>query len=286
MGKILILLSQRHPAHDDPVEYLRIITVIAVLVFLVLWIFTPFNFRRFPEESIAYYALLYAGTAYATMLMGLVWIVFFPKLFATETWTLGKEMLNATYQFTAVTLAVWLLSRTLEGWKPGGRSYLDTWSVVAADGILPYLVAISLKHVYQLRRHLHEATQLQNQLSGYPRFESKQPLAVRGLLVPLLIEEFHYAKSGGNQLHISAVKGGNVQTYTVRGTLKQLLADNEACSQLFQCHRTYIINLTHIAAVDGNAAGCTVDLGDALPEIPVSRTHVSGLKKALAGRQA
>ena len=154
MDHILRLLRQRYPAHDNPKGYLRTITVIGLLLFLILWVFTPFNFQRFPAHQRLLMALLYSGTAYLTMLVCLVWIVLFPNIFKAETWTFGKELLLISYQFTTVSFSVWLLARYVE---EANRPYFYTWGIVAAGGILPYLVATALKHIYQLKRNLREA---------------------------------------------------------------------------------------------------------------------------------
>lgn len=275
------VLHQRHPAHDNPLVYLRIITIIAVFVFLMLGVFTPFNFQRFPEDRIWWFALLYAGTAYLTMLVCLLWIVWFPSVFAAKYWTLGKELVLIVYQFSTISFSVWWLTRFLGGDQLQGKSYIYTWSIVAAGGILPYLVATLLSHVYQLRKHLREAMSMEQGLAAKRLTPMPHQLTVPELLVPLSTEEFLFAKSEGNYLHILAEKGDTLQRYTVRGTLRRFLVDNAQHRELFQCHRAYIVNLSHIQAVEGNAAGCFLTIRESLPSIPVSRAHVVPLKAAL-----
>jgi len=280
MGRLGNWLNQRHPAHDDARGYLRTITIIGLLVFLMLWIFTPFNFQRFPEEQRLLMALAYSGTAYLTMLLCLVWIRLLPGLFKAESWTLGREMLLVIYQFTTIALSVWLLTRYLEP-ERSHRSYWYTWSIVAAGGILPYLVATSLKHVYQLKRNLREAVSINSRLAMGDGASAAHQLVVPNLLVPLSIDEFLFAKSDGNYLHIHAEKMGFIQSYTVRCTLRQFLHDNAVHEEIFQCHRAYAVNCLHIHAVEGNAAGCFISLAHALPMVPVSRAYVARLKQAL-----
>jgi len=284
MGRLGNWLNQRHPAHDDARGYLRTITIIGLLVFLMLWIFTPFNFQRFPEEQRLLMALAYSGTAYLTMLLCLVWIRLLPGLFKAESWTLGREMLLVIYQFTTIALSVWLLTRYLEQGR-SGRSYWYTWSIVAAGGILPYLVATSLKHVHQLKRNLREAVAIRNGLSTQQSVVSEGQLTIPSLLVPLSVSEFVFARSDGNYVIIAAEKMGTTQIYTVRSTLRGFLAANAGFGEVFHCHRAFAVNLSRIRKVDGNAAGCFLVLGDSHPPVPVSRAHVARLKQALRESQ-
>ena len=274
---ILRFFRQRHPAHDDPWGYLRTITIIGLLVFFMLWVFTPFNFQRFPENWRVLMAFLYSGSAYLTMLVCLVWIVKLPRIFKAETWTLGKELLLIVYQFTTVSFSVWLVSRYLEGVN---RPYAYTWGIVAAAGILPYLVATAVKHIYQLQRNLREAVALQGSLQQHQQEPEAVLLHVPELLVPLALDECLFVRAQGNYLHIMTEKTGAIQTYIVRLPMRKFMEDNPLAA-LFQCHRAYVVNLTQISRVGGDAAGCYLQFREGLPTVPVSRANVAKLKQLL-----
>ena len=282
MGKLANLLKQPYPAHDDPIEYLRTITIIGVLVFLILWVFTPFNFKNLPEDQLLIMALLYSGTAYVTMLLCLVWIACFPKLFAAKHWTLGKELLIMCYQFSAIALAVWLLTGYLNDWPPKMQFYLYTWFIVTAAGILPYLVATSFKYIYRLRRHLREAQAMNDTIMrNVDNEHTLMPIIIPDLPIPLKVNEFLYAEARGNYLHIQTYKNGGVQEYHIRSTLKELEDDNKGVNVFLRCHRAFLVNMKHITRVEGNAAGCRLILNEQLPVIPVSRANVPRLRLLL-----
>ncbi|QPH40156.1 LytTR family DNA-binding domain-containing protein [Pedobacter endophyticus] len=282
MRRLIKLLNETHPAHDNPVGYLKTITIIGIVLFAILWVFKPFNFHHLQEDRIFVMALLYAGTAYVTMLICLIWIIAFPRIFEAKTWTLGKELLIICYQFTTIAFTVWLLTRYLGGWKPGGQSYWTTWFMVAKGGILPYFVATSIKHVYLLKKHVKDAELMQQQVTEHKASVAEQRLHIPHLLPPVNFNEFLFAESDGNYLKIHVSRSNTLLNYTVRLTLKQFEADNSSFTNLFRCHRMFLINLAHINQIAGNAAGYLVTLGDDLTQIPVSRAKVPLLKTKLA----
>ena len=249
----------------------------------MLWVFTPFNFNHFPPNRVFVYAIVYAGSAYATMLLGLVWIKWFPKLFAAESWNVGREALFILYQVTTIAVTVWCLGQWLVDHPDSKRSFSYIWSIIAASSVLPYLVATLLNQTIALQRKLAAARreyQQRNQVSE-TMSDRKEPLVLQGLLVPVFVEELLYIKSNGNNLDIYAEKEGNIQCYTVRATQKQVLADNSEIDVLFQCHRTYVINRTHVASATKTTTGYSLTFHPSLPPVPVSRTHVAAFEESM-----
>ena len=247
----------------------------------MLWVFTPFNFNHFTPNRVFVYALVYAGSAYATMLLGLAWIKWFPKLFTAASWNVGREALFILYQVTTIAVTVWCLGRWLVDQPDSRRSFGYIWSIIAASSVLPYLVATLLNQTIALKRKLAEARREYQQRNHIAEMISsrKEPLVMPGLLVPVFVEELLYIKSEGNNLVIYAEKEGNIQRYTVRTTLKQVVADNSEVGVLFQCHRTYIINIAHVASSTKTTAGYSLTFRPGLPAVPVSRTHVAAFEE-------
>ena len=278
--KLLSFFKVPRPPYSTRV-YFRTISIIAAIIFLMLWVFTPFNFNLFPPNRVFVYALVYAGSAYATMLLGLVWIKWFPKLFAAESWNVGREALFILYQVTTIAATVWCLGRWLVDHPDAKRSFGYIWSIIAASSVLPYLVATLLNQTIALQRKLAAARREYQQRNLLATVISgrKEPLVLPGLLVPVFAEELLYIKSEGNNLAIYAEKEGGIQCYTVRATLKQVLADNVEVDVLFRCHRTYVINIAHVASTTKTTAGYSLTFRPSLPAVPVSRTHAAAFEE-------
>lgn len=97
-------------------------------------------------------------------------------------------------------------------------------------------------------------------------------IRVDGRVERLLVADILYAESMQNYCRIHTVQG----TYLPLLPLKELLVALPA-KQFFQTHRSYVVNLKVIEAIDGNQ----VRVGDKL--LPVSRANREALETKLVG---
>jgi hypothetical protein len=286
--RIRDVLSQLHPGYSDLNVYFRTITAIAVVVFMILSIFQPFNLneRNINGDPILT-AAVYAGWAFLTMLLNTLWIVLFPKLFAPENWTLKREFGIIMYQMLSIAGSVWLLNIYRGVMLPGQTSYLRTLGMVFSTGILPYMVITFIRHNYMLRKHLAKAQELNDRLTDIPDAdEGQKHLVIPKIIPPVPPESFYFAESRGNNLHIFCRLNGEAAEYKVRSTISEFERDNSDVEALFHCHRSFIINLEKVTRVEGNAAGLRVLLHPSLPCITVSRTWVGAFYEALEKQKA
>jgi two-component system LytT family response regulator len=63
----------------------------------------------------------------------------------------------------------------------------------------------------------------------------------------------------------------------IRSTLTALKAELPY-DNIFQCHRSFLVNINNISSAKGNSNGYQLRLGECTDIIPVSRTFVPGLR--------
>ena len=68
----------------------------------------------------------------------------------------------------------------------------------------------------------------------------------------------------------------------IQSTLAGVLDDLAEYGNIFQCHRSFVVNLNNISSAKGNSNGYTLELGDGLATVPVSRSFVPKLKSFIA----
>ncbi|WP_273567531.1 LytTR family DNA-binding domain-containing protein [Maribacter halichondriae] len=64
------------------------------------------------------------------------------------------------------------------------------------------------------------------------------------------------------------------QKVLLRNTLKSVIDSIQGVDYLFQCHRSYIVNLRKVTSINGNSRGYRINFKNHDEDIPVSRSKV------------
>jgi len=104
--------------------------------------------------------------------------------------------------------------------------------------------------------------------------------AARGSDLRIGLNEFLYAESQKNDVTIYYKQGRELLHRTMRLTMAALLSDLDY-HNIFQCHRSFVVNINNISDAKGNSNGYQLKLSDCPAAVPVSRTYVPKLKSYL-----
>jgi DNA-binding LytR/AlgR family response regulator len=88
-----------------------------------------------------------------------------------------------------------------------------------------------------------------------------------------------FIASADNYVEVYWESEGMEQKELLRNTLKNLSRELTTHSQLFRCHRSYLVNLEKVEKVTGNSQGYKLHIGSHV--IPVSRNHNTAIKNRL-----
>lgn len=103
---------------------------------------------------------------------------------------------------------------------------------------------------------------------------------VRGERLEIAINDFLYAESMKNDMKVWYEKSGELHCQTFRMTMLQLM-EQLPYDNIFQCHRSFIINVNNISDAKGNSNGYLLKMGIAPNVVSVSRSNVPSLKAFL-----
>jgi hypothetical protein len=98
----------------------------------------------------------------------------------------------------------------------------------------------------------------------------------------ILHTTFLAATSADNYVKIFYQENEKLKTTIIRSTLKRVEENTAAFPQFFRCHRTAIVNMSLVHAVNGSAQGYRLQLPYLQEEIPVSRNLNQLVKEKLA----
>jgi DNA-binding LytR/AlgR family response regulator len=157
-------------------------------------------------------------------------------------------------------------------------------------GIFPLWLNILLKQQRLLKKYQAGASQLDKQLTetaSTPPVASGQPAVIvftsengkeQFTIAP---GEIRYITSADNYVRIHFGKDHQPTSHLLRNTLRKAEEVLSPFPQFFRCHRAYIVNLSAVEHVSGNAQGYKLHIKDVEELVPVSRNLNAQLTERL-----
>ncbi len=105
---------------------------------------------------------------------------------------------------------------------------------------------------------------------------------VRGSDLTMPINDLLYIEAQKNVVSVCYVKDGLPTSVEVHTTLMAVVEDLKDYGNIFQCHRSFVVNVNNITSARGNSNGYQLTLGTCSNTIPVSRSYVPRLKTYIA----
>ncbi|MEM9885574.1 MAG: LytTR family DNA-binding domain-containing protein [Bacteroidota bacterium] len=268
----------------EPKKSLLTAVRISLFIFLFLYFFQPFELSEDPNKMIL--VLGYAGISFIIILIFLILIPrLFPSFFTENDWTVGKEL-----SFKLSLIGGIGLMNTIYTMK---INLLDSfWSSFLYFEVCTFAVAIFplLYLVYKMERYdnskfhkLSEKITRESCSTGKKAvieqvnlFTYKQEVALR-----LSSDSVYYIKSSSNYIEVIFKEHAVMKKQLIRNTLTNTEYQLQAFPVFFRCHKSYLINLTKIKRVSGNARGLRLHFFDLEDTVPVSRKSNHVLSKRL-----
>ena len=101
---------------------------------------------------------------------------------------------------------------------------------------------------------------------------------VRGNDLTILINSLLYIEAQKNNVSVCYMKDDIPTCVDIHTTLTAAIDDLKEYENIFQCHRSFVINVNNITSAKGNSNGYQLTLGTCTNSIPVSRSYVPRLK--------
>ena len=96
------------------------------------------------------------------------------------------------------------------------------------------------------------------------------------------INSLLYMEARKNNVAVCYMKDGKPETVEVHTTLTAAMEALKDYENIFQCHRSFVVNVNNITAARGNSNGYQLTLGTSAVTIPVARSYVPKLKAFIA----
>ena len=273
------ILSRKYPFEQSS-HWLRDSAVYCIVVFLILYFLQPFGFSGTEGNKLLLSALFGVLTFLCCAVYG--WAVAQPLQKRVKPWRIWHQALTVLGMVLFIGICNYILFSVyfhypLFAWWLCLRFLY--WTLII--GVIVSTLSVGTSYYRHLRGQLdtllEKTTEEQKGVTV-----TIQDTRVRGNDVSLPINDLLYVEAQKNNVVVGLVKDGKLAREELQTTLAAVLNDLGEYENIFQCHRSFIVNLNNITSAKGNSNGYVLELGGGLATVPVSRSFVPKLKSFIA----
>ncbi|MEM6725384.1 MAG: LytTR family DNA-binding domain-containing protein [Bacteroidota bacterium] len=275
-------LKAPFPEPEGPQATLRIAVLSGLFVALFLILFQPFGLATssFPNK---YLILAGFGAITFVALLFNEWVLRPLLPLSGPQLIFGRWLIWTSWLILSIAIGNFLYVSVIFNFQGATLEvFLRFCFYTLTIGIFPCFVTGWINKNREARHHLAEAENLQQQI------KETQP-AIRTIriqaqesksLFEVPLNELLFLESQDNYVLVHYLVDGQPQKEMIRSTLRfQEISLKEAV--LIRCHRSFMVNLSQIGHVTGNAQGLKLHLRTHPVQIPVSRKYIAAVRKAM-----
>lgn len=281
-------LTRTYPFKQSP-HWLRDSIVYGVVIWAILFVLQPFGFSMYRGSKFLVAALFGLVTSGCYAVYGLSVV---RTLHArVKPWRIWHQAFTVLGLISFIAICNFILFSFIFNYPITLRFFLAFlyWTMII--GIIITTLAIVIDYNRNLRDRMEEllsnTTEEQKDISVTISDHN-----VRGNDLTIPINDLLYVEAQKNNVSVCFVKDGKLQTTEIHTTLTAVAEELKDYENIFQCHRSFIVNVNNITSARGNSNGYQLTLGKATVRrdsgntcpaiIPVSRSYVPRLKSFIA----
>ena len=255
-------------------NWLHVGLVAGAIVFFILFFLRPFGLGSCSGNVFVVVLSFSALAVVETYAYG--WLVYKPLVRHTAVWRVWHECAAILLLLCLISVGNFVLDWIWFQSPLSIKHFLGYTYATFLIGIPVTLTIVALDYQRRLRTRL--ATLLQkDETAQVGQTITFHNTSVRGEDLTLPMADFLYAEAQKNFVDVYFLHEGCVERRQLRATLASVLADARDKS-IFQCHRSFIVNLNRILSAHGNSNGYQLTVGDNRHVVPVSRSYVAKLR--------
>ncbi len=266
----------------------RVLTagMFALTITAVLLLAEPFGLSRVQSEWKQAIIAFYGVITFVMMVFNyLVWEQLFPRYFEEESWNVGKHISFSLLHVLCIGTANFIYSRFVFSLRIGWEGFFQFLFWTALIGIVPIIVLTLVLERRYWKTHVERASEITSGIEVRKEGLALNP--AQNLATPKLIILFGSSQkeqyelnpasilciqAGDNYVTLFYESSETIKKILFRATLKSLEEQLQHRTEFLRCHKSYIVQLSHIEKVSGNAQGYKLHLPFLDFVIPVSRS--------------
>ena len=272
------LLTRKYPFAQSS-HWLRDSVIYGLIIWAILYLLQPFGFSQYQGNKCLVAAAFGVVTMVCYVLYGYTVMRHLPKLVKTlRVWHDGAAVLGL---ILCIAIGNFLLLVALFDMPVTLRLFLlfFWWTLIIGAVITAMSVGIEynryLKH--QMEALLNNTAEEQRDITITIHDQN-----VRGNDLELPINNLLYIEAQKNNIAVCYLRDDKPTIIELHTTLSAAIDELRDYENIFQCHRSFVVNVNNITQAKGNSNGYQLRLTNSYTTIPVSRQYVPRLKDFIA----
>ena len=272
-GKVSIL-KRKYPfeLNDHPLQEGLIAFAI---VFLILFLLQPFGISEYAGNK--FLVSLAFGLVTFVCCLAMDYCIEVPLHEHVKTWRIWHQALTVFVEILIIGLCNFLMACILFQYPMELAAGLEMVYFTILIGLIYTVLSTSISYHQYVRKQLDALLEktMQEQEGVQVKLHDHRS---RGNDLCLPLNDLLYIEAQKNNVAVFFVRDGQLNRNEIQSTLTSVLNDLKDYPNIFQCHRSFVVNLNSITSAKGNSNGYTLELGGGLATVPVSRSFVPKLK--------
>ena len=275
---MISFLTRTYPFKQSP-HWLRDSIVYGVVIWAMLFVLQPFGFSMYQGSKFLVAALFGLVTSGCYAVYGLS--VVRSLRARIKPWRIWHQAFTVLGLILFIAVCNFILFSFIFNYPITLRFFLAFlyWTMII--GTIITTLAIVIDYNRNLRDRMEEllsnTTEEQKDISVTISDHN-----VRGNDLTIPINDLLYVEAQKNNVSVCFLFFNDTATTEIYTTLTAVAEELKDYENIFQCHRSFIVNVNNITSARGNSNGYQLTLGTCTASIPVSRSYVPRLKSFIA----
>ena len=250
-----------------------------LIVFLILFLLQPFGISEY--EGSRFLICLAFGLVTFVCSMAMDFFIALPLQKRAKPWRIWHQALTVFVEILIIGLCNFMLASLVFNYPLEWASCLEMvyWTIIIG------LVYAGLSTTFSYQKYLRgqlDALLDKTTIQQEGIIATIHDNRVRGNDLHIPLNDLLYIEAQKNNVAVYYKDGNKLARKEILSTLASVLSDLEDYQNVFQCHRSFVVNLNNISSAKGNSNGYILELGGGLAAVPVSRSYVPTLKSFIA----
>ena len=271
-------LTRKYPFRHSK-HWLRDSIAYGVFIWAILWLMQPFGFSMYSGNKCLAAALFGLVTFCCYALYG--WAILRPLYQRIKPWRIWHDGCAVLGLILFIAICNFLLFSFIFHYPITVEIFFQFlyWTIIIGIIITALSKGIeynrSLK--YRMEALLTNTTEEQKDISI-----TIHDTNIRGNNLTIPINSLLYIEAQKNNVSVCYLKDAQPTSVEIHTTLTAVIGELKEYENIFQCHRSFVVNVNNITSAQGNSNGYQLKLGTCTTTIPVSRSYVPRLKSFIA----